>query len=85
MTLDNCQRRAARDVWLGTDVSAYCYKTSDCFNALAAQMLVDLMCLIHSIAFGIKDLDSSEKWERENNSSVIDVLTVYPTKQCTEL
>lgn len=39
-------------------------------------MLVNLMCLIHSIVFGIKDLDSSEKWERENNSSVIDVLTV---------
>lgn len=55
------------------------------FNALAAQMLVNLMCLIHSIVFGIKDLDSSEKWERENNSSVIDVLTVYLTKQCTEL
>lgn len=51
------------------------------FNALAAQMLVNLMCLIHSIVFGI----SSEKWERENNSSVIDVLTVYLTKQCTEL
>lgn len=66
-------------------MSAYCYKTSDCFNALAAQMLVNLMCLINSIVFVNKDLDSSEKWERENNSLVIDVLTVYLTKQCIEL
>lgn len=49
-------------------MSAYCYKTGDCFNTLAAQMLVNLMLLVDSIVFVIKDLDSSEKWERENNS-----------------